>query len=190
MATQVYSVNAVGYVNVKVAAGPNKFQVIANPLNAASNKVGDLLPNVPDETTLYKYNGTGYEGTSFSFGAWSDPDFTLNPGEGVFFQNPSSQEVTLTFVGEVPTGNLTTALRQGFTLTASKVPQTGKLQTDLGYVPMDEDTVYKFNTTTQKYDAFSFSFGAWDDEPTIAVGEGFFIQRATAGSWNRNFSIN
>lgn len=188
---QVYSVNAVGYVNVRVAAGPNKFQIIANPLKAADNKVSALLPDVPEETTIYKWNGNGYTATSFSFGAWSDPNVELKPGEAAFIQNPSAQELTLTFVGEVSTGTLTTALAQGFNMISSQVPQTGKLQTDLGYTPADEDTVYQFTPATQQYAASAFTFGAWDpSEPTIAVGEGFFLQKQAAGSWTRTFSVN
>jgi uncharacterized membrane protein len=56
---QVYSVNAVGYVNVAVAKGYN---LIANPLNnQGGNKVSVLMPTAPNGTTFFKYKGGGYD---------------------------------------------------------------------------------------------------------------------------------
>jgi hypothetical protein len=189
--TPVFSVNAVGYVNVKVAAGPNKFTIIANPLNAPDNKIPALWANPPEDVTVYKFNGTGYVATSFSFGEWSDPNFELAPGEAAFVQNPTPDELTITFVGEVLQGATSNPVPQGLSMRSSKIPQTGLLQTDLKYTPNEDDTVYQFNTATQSYNASSFAFGAWDPaEPTVAVGTGFFLQRSAAGSWDRTFNVN
>jgi hypothetical protein len=80
----------------------------------------------------------------------------------------------------------------GLNLVASKVPQAGKLTADLGYTPADGDIVFQWDVAAQTYkQPNAFDFGAWTGgEPTIAVGEGFFLQKGAAGTWTRNFSVN
>src|SRR5256712_14189141 len=100
---QVYSVNAVGYVNVVIPPG---FSLIANPLdNKNGNKVPDLFPSVPNGTTIYKFDDASklFVANNFFF-AWNIPTMTLVPGEGVFIYNGTSTPATNTFVGEVMQG--------------------------------------------------------------------------------------
>lgn len=188
---QVYSVNAVGYINVSV---PTKsFALVANQLNTGGNKVTEVLPGVPEGTIVFKYaQAGGFGANSFEFGEWANPAATLNPGEGFFLQNNSAAAITVTFVGEVPQGALTTALANGLNLVSSQVPQAGKLVTDLKFPATEGDVVYQWDTATQKYKAANgFEFGEWaTGEPNIAVGEGFFVQKNGAGSWARTFSVN
>ncbi len=182
---QVYSVNAVGYVNLTI---PKGFSIVANPLNASANTISALFASAPDGTTIYKYNNaTGkYAINSFSFGQWDNASDTLTPGQGAFISVLSTY--TNTFVGEVMQGSLTNAIAKGFSIISSQVPQTGKLSTDLGYAAKEGDTVYKFSNATSKYVQSNFSFGSWDTEPTINVGEGFFISTTAATVWTRTFS--
>jgi hypothetical protein len=49
---QVYSVNAVGYVNTQLVPGLN---LISNPLEAADNKIKTLLTGVPVNTQVYRF---------------------------------------------------------------------------------------------------------------------------------------
>jgi hypothetical protein len=76
------------------------------------------------------------------------------------------------------------------------VPQAGGISSALGLVAGDGDEVHQFNPATQNYDNVSFWVsdpGIWiPSEPTIAVAEGFWYNRAgtTAGSWDRTFSVN
>lgn len=194
---QVYSVNAVGYVNTTLKPG---FNMIANPLdNKAGNKVGDLFAGVPDGTTLFKFTAGAYENPNAYdslFGGWGDAAQTLAPGEGVFLQLPPGSDKTVTFVGEVLQGNLVTALPAGFAMVSSKVPQTGKLSTDLKYPAADGDNVYTY-APVGGYTIYAFDslFGGWTkdgnpEEPTIAVGQAFWSQKVAAGSWVRDFSVN
>jgi hypothetical protein len=185
---QVYSVNAVGYVNTALKKG---FNLIANPLDAgADNTVAKLLAGVPDGTVVYTYApGSGYSVNTLDLGEWSNPNATLVPGQGFFVRTPSA--VTVTFVGEVKQGNLSTPLAKGFNLVASQVPQAGKISTDLKLSVADGDLVYKFNADTQGYQIFTFDIGEWDPaEPTLAVGEGCWVRKGAAGSWDRTFSVN
>jgi hypothetical protein len=188
---QVYSVNAVGYINATIPA--KSFSLGANQLNTGGNTIAEVIPSVPEGTLVFKYlPGAGFAANGFDFGAWTVPGMVTAPGEGFFVQNNGTTPLTFTLVGEVPQGALTTSLVAGLNLVASKVPQAGKLVADLGYVPVEGDIVFQWDTATQKYkDPNAFDFGAWTGgEPTLQVGEGFFLQKAAAGSWTRNFSVN
>jgi len=200
-AGEVYSVNAVGYVNVTIAPG---FSMIANPLSAATNTVEALFAGVtggvPDDTTIYKFSSTaGWLPNARTFGAWDQPNDTLLPGEGVFILNPTTAAFQVTFVGEVPQGNLTNALPVGFSLRSSMVPQAGKLATDLKFPTKDalnadvDFTVYRFNVPGKSagYSVYPYEFGGWSiEEPVPAVAEGFFVQMPVAAKWVRVFNVN
>jgi hypothetical protein len=192
-AQTVYSINAVGYVNLVMPAG---FSMIANPLNTTNNTLEALIPTPPDFTTIYKWNGTGYDISTYFFG-WSDPALTLNPGEGCFIN--ATAEFTNTFVGEVvqnpPTGGtVTNSLPAGYSIVSSMVPQAGTA-TELGLTGAmgDFDTVYQYdpakNGGAGGYDIYTYFLG-WSDEPSFAVGESFWVNKATAGDWLRDFTVN
>jgi hypothetical protein len=187
--TNVYSVNAVGYV--QVVLNPGIFQMIANPLNTTNNTLPGVLPAPPSGTVVYKWNGSTYVSSSYRFGNWSDPSMTLNPGEGCFIKAGGSGPFTNTFVGEVLQGTLSNPLLAGFTLASSKVPQAGGLQTQLGLTPVNGDVVYQWDVANQTYASHSFRFGSWGGgEPQIGVAEGFFYSTSTSNNWSRSFSVN
>jgi len=206
----VYSVNAVGYVNRTFdKAG---FYIIANPLNSGNNQVGTVIPNAPDSTVIYRFNASsGFSeaityvagaGWFNSTGAATD---VLAPGEAVFMGLPvgATYPVTMTFVGEVPQGNLTnpvTITGNKLSLIASQVPVSAGLSTAIMNFPAaDNDTIYFFDGPTQKYlDAITYAAGAgWFDssgakDPTPAVGEGFFLVSGASANrtWTRTFTVN
>jgi len=193
---QVYSVNAVGYINVVCKPG---FNLIANQLINSNSTVAALFPNVPGGTQVLKWIGNGFaiNGYDSDFVAWDDPSQTLQPGEAAFLRNPTTTNVTVTFVGDVPQGNLTNTVPHLYSMQSSKVPQAGLLQTQLGYVPADGDQVLRWVNNYPGGSGYAISsydagFGEWDVEPNLGVGEGFFINRAAAGSqlWTRTFSVN
>jgi len=188
---QVYSVNVVGYINVDVPPG---FSMIANQLESGNNTVGSLMPAVPEGTTIFKFNpATGaYVGNTFEFEAWADPAMTLNPGEGAFIKNPTTETFKALFVGEVKQGTLSTPLVKGFQIVASQVPQTGALDDVLGFVPEDGDTVFVFNNATGAYVGSTFEFEEWT-APVPKVGEAFFVSKhatSTLTAWTRTFNVN
>lgn len=188
---QVYSVNAVGYINVSVPA--RSFVLMANQLNAGGNTVAEVLPAVPEGTIVFKYSQAGgFGANSFEFGEWANAAQVVGPGEGFFIQNNSAAAVTVTLVGEVPQGALSTALANGLNLVSSKVPQAGKLVADLKFPAVEGDVIFQWNATSQSYAAANgFEFGEWaGGEPNIAVAEGFFVQKNGAGTWSRDFSVN
>jgi len=183
---QVYSVNAVGYVNTALKPG---FNLIANPLDAgADNTVAKLFAGLNGDAFLYTYApGTGFSVNQYD-GEWSNPNQVLAPGQGFFLRVLNAQ--TVTFVGEVKQGNLSTPLAAGYNLVASQVPQAGKIQTDLGLVLANNEQVLTFNADTQKYTIYTYDDEWLPSEPTIAVGEGVWVRKGAAGSWTRTFSVN
>ncbi|MCX8156232.1 MAG: hypothetical protein N3J91_07285 [Verrucomicrobiae bacterium] len=184
-AQTVYSINTVGYVNMVIPAG---FSMIANPLNTTNNTISALMPSAPDGTTVYKYTGTGFAISVIDdTGEWSNPNLTLNPGEGCFIRSP--RQFTNTFVGEVMQGRLTNSYPAGFSIRASQVPQQGTAS-ELGFVPPEGTAIYKLRAGGSGYDIFITDDVGWVVEPTFRVGESFWLRSSTPGAWVRQFSVN
>jgi hypothetical protein len=205
---QVYSVNAVGYVNQTVPSG---YSMVANPFITATNTLDALLPatQVPALLTLFKYGPGGYTvataddlaGEWISNGTNIGPFLTIDFGDGVFLLNPSAP-FTVTWVGEVaqnpaPATPVMNPLVTGYQIKSSKIPQAGKITTDLGYPPLDFDTLFKFNTMTQGYEVHTYDEleAKWfrngvENEPLVGIAESVFLLRSAGGSWNRNFTVN
>jgi hypothetical protein len=198
---QVFSVNAVGYVNKTIPK--NSFLLVSNPLKAATNTVNALFQPVPAGFQVFVYTpGKGYDVGTFddlegAFLPASVGSAQVVPGGGVFVKNPTSSDVTVTFVGEVPQGNLTTPLVAGLQIVSSQVPQEGTASdlglphtTETGMTPGDQ--VYQYVPGTGYY------VSTFDDLEnnfvpalkSLAVGEAIFLKLAKANSWTRNFSVN
>jgi hypothetical protein len=215
---QVYSVNAVGYVNKTLTPG---FTMVSNPLIAADNTIQTLFNNfqggVRDGTTVYKFAGGGFLTAGFDeFGGWSGTGATatLMPGEGafVFIPNPIGAETpnkVLTFVGEVPQNQTSTPLPRGFSMKSSVVPQAIRPdnvkntdQSSAAIPAVDGDTIYRWIPASRGYKTYGFTQfepsipGEWSDGatvglPTFEVGEAFYYLRlGPATTWNRTFSVN
>jgi hypothetical protein len=191
---QVYSVNAVGYVNVTMKGG---FNMVANPLDAGAgnNTVSKLFPaNSPAGLTVYKFGATGFDINTYDpdLGGWTDPNATLTPGEGAFVLVPGTGTFTVTFVGEVMQGHLVTDLPQGFSIRSSKVPQSGPLAGTLGFPIAAGDTIYRYDASSG-YSIYAFDpdLGGWaPEEPSPAVGEAFWVAALNAKQWVRDFNVN
>lgn len=194
----VYSVNAVGYVNKSMARG---FNLVANPLNAGGNTLAEVLPSVPLGSRVFKYNNGSFtiatfEEDDFGVQGWTTPTATVAPGEGFFFQNNTAAATNITFVGEVPQGTaLNNPLVAGFNLKASIVPQAGQLDTTLEYPASLGDRVFKYNNASGSYQIATFEeddFGVqgWTNPSfaTLDVADGVFIFTGAAKTWTRNFS--
>jgi len=202
---QVYSVNAVGYVNRTLVPGYN---MVSNPLNAADNTVGALFMNFQggpvQGTTVYKLVGSGFQTSRYDdldgFYSGQATTQTVLPGEGVFVLLPGSASKTLTFVGEVVQGPTTTPLPRGFSIKASVVPQAVKPDAlGAGSIPAAQgDVIYRYNTTTKGFDSYRYDDldAAWSRNgvqglPAFDVGEAFYYLRVGAATnWTRTFSVN
>jgi hypothetical protein len=206
---QVYSLNAVGYINVTV---PPNFSIIADQLYATNQNTpqfvsplldSQLLDGAHNGVTLFKYDSVNGYTIMLVNGvpAWSGPatTTTLNPGEAVFIYNPYPTNMTLTFVGQVPQNSLTNHILQNFNLVSSVVPQSGTLDAALGLAPNAGDTVF-FYDSVNGYSIYiaSGTTGVWQfpagfpTSPTPAVGQGFFYYTPNVAgvSWTRTFTVN
>jgi len=202
---QVYSVNAVGYVNQSIplnTASTITYALVANPLNGTNNNIATILgagSGVPVGTQLFKFTGGVFESAETYFGAgfWDPGTAVLKPGEGFFLlldNAASSNPTTITFVGEVPQGNLTNSVPNGYSIQASQVPQAGAVSATLGLNPSVGSQLFVWNVALQRYDDAYTYFGAgfWDpSEPVIPVAGAFFLLNPEASfSWGRTFSVN
>jgi hypothetical protein len=150
--TNVYSINAVGYVNVTLFPGYN---IITCPLICSpDNTIATLLNNTNAQyqsgkgantlrSQVYQMTGGIYTGNDVSDktvtpSGWQGGGVvTMNPGQAIFFFNPeplgTGSNMYATFVGTVPqatNGPLTNALNSGFNLIGSIVPEVGDLMTN------------------------------------------------------------
>jgi len=186
---QVYSVNAVGYVNKSI---PKGFSIVANPLNNGGNKVADVFGANPGSLTVYTFSDAGFAINSYDtdFEEWGNGDAVVAPGEGFFVLNSGDDAVTITFVGEVPQGDLSNALPKGFSIRSSQVPQEGKLDSDLGFPTDEAVTVYQFVNGAYKISSYDADFEEWDSVPSVGVAEGFWVLRESGTNWTRSFSTS
>jgi hypothetical protein len=214
---QVYSVNAVGYVNQSVPAGG--YAIISVPLNGnPNNDINNTIPLPQDGSfdgaNIYRFDAPNqrYRGTmSFVSGlGWlaEDPaDVIINPGEGFFLQNVAGVALPLTFVGDVPAGSPTLNPIQGgnkYTITAALVPKGGRvgwegLAGSLEFPADDGDSLYVFDKTTQRYkETYAYVTGlGWlhdvdpPEGPDMQPGNGFWIQKQAPGrDWRMTFTVN
>jgi hypothetical protein len=200
---QVYSVNAVGYVNTALSP---KFNLVSNPLdNKNGNVIKDLFknitPSIPNGLIVYKFVNGAYKFAKYDDLAldFSGEAATLsaNPGEGVFVNVPGTTTLTVTFVGEVPQGILSTPLPKGFSIVSSQVPQAGDATTlGLKAVAQQGDIMYKWDKAGQKYIPSKFDDLVGDFIPpttgalSFDVGEAFFYSSVAAKTWPREFHVN
>lgn len=184
---------AVGYINVTCNPG---FNLVGMQLTPSVNTLEAIIPNPPPGTQLFKYSGGTYTLATFdefdlNWGAQAT--LPLDLGGGFWLNVPPGSPTTITFVGEVPQGSLSTATPQGFNLVSSKVPQAGPVDT-LGLTAGPGDQIYRF-ANPGGYSLFTFDeFDlVWQPStPSVNVGEAFWLVRApgSPASWQRTFSVN
>jgi len=208
--TNVYSLNAVGYINVVCYPGLNMIScpLITSPDNTVgtvlNNSNGNLTGSVVffyNPVTLYSLdtamNKTGKPSTTNADGWAANGTNILAPGVACWFQNNSATNITNTFVGTVPSGPITNSLYFGLNLVSSVVPASGDIVTNslMNLTNFNiGDTVYTYNpNATPNYTIYqsgsgkgygSGSNGDWTalgDPILTSVGGGFFYQNNTSG---------
>jgi len=204
---QVYSVNAVGYVNKTIKPG---LQILNNPLSNGDNLLSTVIPpaSVPAGTQIVKYSQMGGYSTITreidEFGGQWDANPSLNPGEGFFVRHGNPGDFTITFVGEVLQGPASnSSLPMGRSLAGSLVPQASSPNGALAIpgsapgfpLPASQMFAYKNDGSgggvyqSRTWDEIE---NKWDNEDygDITVAEGFFIDQPSVTPWNRNFNVN
>jgi hypothetical protein len=207
--TNVYSVNAVGYINVSLPPGYSVFTcpLICSPnnqLNTLFPPPASLPPNTP--APLYNLDMTVFSGGHFGIGdsisysgGWNNGGtITVNPGQAVWANNPNhigGASMNVTIVGTVPQNgqyNMTNTLIPGYNLVGSIVPVTGTFASSIinltNSIGADDEVLY-FNPPTQTFasgTSGSYSQGWFDTHgnnvapSSTNVTEGFYYYNATA----------
>jgi hypothetical protein len=204
--SNVYSLNVVGYINLSLTNG---FQLIANQLDLDGTGTNNTLAsvfstNLPNLTKVYDYNSASavFNGVATylsSSGSWigdtADANKAVNPGSGIFLSIPATATApTITTVGTVLQGTLTTPYVAGFNLVSSQVPiAAGAGALGLTNNISNLDVVYQFDAATQLYGAkhtYLTSSGSWlGGEPQIAIGEAFWYDAKNPGNWTVTFNV-
>lgn len=186
---QLASKNILGYASISLPPG---FSMIANPFNAASNRVGALFQGMDEGTMLSKFDTSLFRLTNNTVknGQWTNPNESVVPGEGAIIFNPTTEFKTLNFVGDVSQGRLTNPIPAGMSIRSSLVPQPGRLNSDLDFPIAEGDVVHIFDRDQQKYTIHPYTAQGWEkDAPVIGVGESFWIGKKHPGNWVRNLAI-
>jgi hypothetical protein len=210
--TNVYSINAVGYINVVLQPG---FNMIACQLTTTNSTIGALFNNKANtygQSSFFKWNNstshylTDYcnSTSNYSNGWESGGTITLNPGEAGWFENTTGHAITNTFVGTVPQGTNTVTIGSGFNQISSPVPFSGDLVTNMGLTnyhnndsvfvwqnpasPSPHYASYYVNTSTGSEGYMN----QWDSpgDPQVNVGQGFWYEATASISWVQIFEIN
>ena len=199
--SNVYSLNIVGYINVKLTNG---FQLIANQLdidgNRTNNTVQGVFSNlsaaVPSNTKVYGFSpASGYSTATYLGTSWlggvAGVNRGLSPGAGVWVQIPgaSGTDLTLTEVGNVIQGTTILPIVPGFQIMSAVAPVSARIQTDLGYVPNGNDKVYTFSTTSG-YSTKTYLGTSWlPSQPIPKVAEAFWLQTTATKNWTQSFTV-
>jgi len=206
---QVYSVNVVGYINLTLSPGLNLITVQLKGTNQNVNTLlGSTTPIMPDNSLLFTWNSTGqrYDNALIGGGGvWYDASgnpstATLSPGQAFFIQVAGTANVTLTLVGEVPTGPNAVSVANGLGFYGDPAPVSQNILTN-GFPVADNDLLYTWDTAGQKWNNALIGAGpspgpaAWYDSGgnvvVVAplVGQGFVVSHAGATTWNRTFTV-
>lgn len=183
------SPNLVGYANITVTAGWN---LLGNPLDDQAGNHASTSPLTKlavDGTVLLKPGRQGWEVNNCLAG-WSQPDFTVMPGEGFFVFTP--QTTTLTAVGRVRIGTNTCHLPAGDSLAAPMAPYNQKPLdvADQNFPASAGDEIYRLQPGTQNFDRYDFDGGWHPKAPAPLVGEGLWIGHKPAADWTQVLIID
>lgn len=206
---QVYSVNVVGYINLTLSPGLNLITVQLKGTNQNVNTLlGSTTPVMPDNSLLFTWNATGqrYDNALIGGGGvWYDASgnpsaVNLSPGQAFFIQVAGTANVTLTLVGEVPTGANAVSIANGLGFYGDPAPVSQNILTN-GFPVADNDLLYTWDTAGQKWNNALIGAGptgggpAWFDsggQPVVVaplVGQGFVVSHTGATTWNRTFTV-
>jgi hypothetical protein len=190
--TNVYSKNAVGYIQKQVSA--DVYYLVSCPLVMKSS--GPVLPSdvfgntvFADATSLYIFDRVTQEYISEAYldgVGWYPGTTDLSRGKGFWFTSPVT--TNLSFIGEVPGVTTTsTNLVPGFQLVAYPYPATVLItDTALQSIVVDSDSVWKWNPSTSEYISYAYlnEIGWIPEVPTLSPGDGFWFQRlGSSTSW-------
>lgn len=205
--SNVYSLNAVGYINLTVYPG---FNIVSCPLIATpDNTLNTLLPPAGKafkNWQVWTYNpllSSPYVEDQGTAAAWLNGGTeTINPGQAVWLYNPGVATSNVTFVGTVPSGPVTTTFySNSFNLVSTAIPASGDIITNtlmLWQRGVKNDQVWTYiPTNSNPYTEFQATgknlISSWPlGDPILPnVGGGFWYlnSQSTNNSWVQSYSV-
>ena len=171
---------------------PSGFSMIGNPLDSANDHVAALFATLPEGSSIYRFNGRGYDVATRVDGAWEGDLFDVPVASGVFVFNPGPAFAHI-FQGTVP--SFINQLAAGFHLLCAPypgldIPKEFKCGTQL---PWPRDCVLNvYQWTGPGYRVNSVVDGTWEGDdggnpPIPTVGEGFFVYLPEPFVWTHNY---
>jgi hypothetical protein len=207
-AQNVYSLNAVGYINVTLYPGYNMVSCplwATDPSGATDNTLSNLFVNTNGQWRtwqFYGWNGNYINDSGTKTGFTAGGTQTINPGQAIWVENPSNVVYSNIFVGTVPTGLTTNVLSPGFNLIGSVVPASGDIVTNsiMNFTnAVKKDQVYVYYPSTMVYSNYAATGNpaTWNStgDPILpAVGGGlWYFNGTTTGVtnyWVENYTVN
>jgi hypothetical protein len=224
------SVNAVGYINKQVHLNWNLIGAPFQPTSASDTTFYNLDVLMPadqmkNNMAAYRIGDASHNITSqIAFfdpadGFWDfggNPAWAVVPGNGILiFSAPNGanpQPFTFTTVGQVPESpNRDTSqpiprisIPQGYSVQSSIVPQTGGIQSVLGFNPQADcnvvlyDSNFNYTKLTPPY-FYAVADGFWDGpvgypadangDPILGYAEACVLFSSAVQNWNRTFAV-
>lgn len=192
--------HAVGLVTRAVPAGWSLFTphvlTPANPGAGPAGRVQDVfaataLPAGFKVVKRFGGNWVTNEVTTAGAGggAWTDPAMTLSSGEGALVFAPVN--LTLTAAGRIIEGTLPNYIPAGGSLRGSMVPQAGTVGGALKLPAIEGLSVFGVTTNGQFQLRATYTNGLWAPvEPSLASGEGLYLESPTHFVWSRDFTLS
>jgi hypothetical protein len=184
----VISAHVLGYASVTLAPG---FTMVGNPLVGTRDSLPELFKEMPDGTTVSKFDSrqNKLRENSFANAQWSDPSDRIGFGEGAIVFNPSNDYKTLSFVGEVKLEGVTVPIPAGFSIQTSSIPQPGALFPELHFPIGEGDVIHLFDRDQQKYLLYPYGENGWESgSPVVGVAESFWVAKRSGKNWTFDLS--
>jgi len=197
----VYSQNVVGYVNSTAPAG--KYVFWCNPLTTGNDVLTNIFHGLPGSTQLSIWGGGGWTTYTYSavqghwkLGSTTNDNLVLKSGVGFFLYNATSA-FTNTFTGAAAAntggGTATNSLITGYSPVGSVLPY-GDVVTNAATLNLTvggSSSIQTWNVAAQAYDtpyvysgvSHNWKVGSVTNNPTISVGQAFFLSPFTATNW-------
>lgn len=168
---------------------PAGLSPIANHFDTGGNTFMDVLPNVPVNSGLFKWDRTTCSFVASFFDefdfAWLPQLLTLKPGDGAFIQLPFAASVTFTGTPHTATlpVNFGCANCGGFALASRQTDGIGTYDNITGVAPTQGAQVQRhiagqpmLPLGAPNYTVYTFSGGVWSPAtPSVDVGESVWI---------------
>jgi hypothetical protein len=156
--------------------------LLVNQLNRGGNTLNEVLPNVPIETQVLKWDCALqefgemalFDGSQWVTPAGEPSAMTLLPGQGAWISGTQGEAVELTMTGTLPIPLLPSPSDCGCgktNLLGRQIPELGTFESIIGSSPVDGAQVMRFGLN-QQFETYTYQQGAWSPSiPILQLGE-------------------